>query len=84
MGLYKGRSGWGYTKEGVGGVIQRKEWVGSYKGRSGWVHQLNPMTLHHGVELCYEVVNLKMTNMTTYSPATKLFVNKLSALRASF
>ena len=33
MGLYKGRSGWGYTKEGVGGVIQRKEWVGLYKGR---------------------------------------------------
>ena len=20
----------------MGGVIQRKEWVGSYKGRSGW------------------------------------------------
>ena len=41
-----------YKKEGVGGIIQRKEWVGSYtkegtkegvggiiyKGRSGWDH----------------------------------------------
>ena len=57
--LYKGTSGWGHiqrkewVKEGVGGVLEMKGWVGS---------QLNPITLYRGVQLLYEVARKSQPN----------------------